>query len=109
MKKLFSMVLAFILMFSTLPSAFAANEAPTKGSLTIHKYAHEKDGQEGEAGTGEPGQKIPEGAPIEGVEYEVIQIASFELITKDGEIVKEGEKEVKMQHPLKIKQVKMVL
>ena len=47
MKKLFSMVLAFILMFSTLPSAFAANEAPTKGSLTIHKYAHEKDGQEG--------------------------------------------------------------
>ncbi|KXY84796.1 MULTISPECIES: SpaH/EbpB family LPXTG-anchored major pilin [Bacillus cereus group] len=104
MKKLFSMVLAFILMFSTLPSAFAANEAPTKGSLTIHKYAHEKDGQEGEAGTGEPGQKIPEGAtPIEGVEYEVIQIASFELITKDGEIVKEGEKEVKNATPIKDK------
>lgn len=98
------MVLAFILMFSTLPSAFAANEAPTKGSLTIHKYAHEKDGQEGEAGTGEPGQKIPEGAtPIEGVEYEVIQIASFELITKDGEIVKEGEKEVKNATPIKDK------
>ncbi|BCB40284.1 adhesin [Bacillus cereus] len=104
MKKLFSMVLAFILMFSTLPSAFAANEAPTKGSLTIHKYAHEKDGQEGEAGTGEPGQKIPEGAtPIEGVEYEVIQIASFEVITKDGEIVKEGEKEVKNATPIKDK------
>lgn len=98
------MVLAFILMFSTLPSAFAANEAPTKGSLTIHKYAHEKDGQEGEAGTGEPGQKIPEGAtPIEGVEYEVIQIASFEVITKDGEIVKEGEKEVKNATPIKDK------
>ena len=45
MKKVFSMVLAFILMLSTLPSAFAANEVPTKGSLTIHKYAHEKDGQ----------------------------------------------------------------
>lgn len=104
MKKLFSMVLVFILMFSTLPSAFAANEAPTKGSLTIHKYAHEKDGQEGEAGTGEPGQKIPEGAtPIEGVEYEVIQIASFEVITKDGEIVKEGEKEVKNATPIKDK------
>ena len=42
MKKVFSMVLAFILMLSTLPSAFAANEVPTKGSLTIHKYAHEK-------------------------------------------------------------------
>ena len=47
MKKLFSMVLAFILMFSTLPSAFAANEAPTKGSLTIHKYAHEKTDKKG--------------------------------------------------------------
>ena len=42
MKKVFSMVLAFILMFSTAPSAFATNEAKTKGSLTIHKYAHEK-------------------------------------------------------------------
>ncbi len=30
MKKVFSMVLAFILMLSTLPSAFAANEVPTK-------------------------------------------------------------------------------
>ncbi len=39
-----------------------------KGSLTIHKYAHEKDGQKGEEGTGEPGQKVPEGAtPIKGV------------------------------------------
>ena len=28
MKKVFSMVLAFILMLSTLPSAFAANEVP---------------------------------------------------------------------------------
>ncbi|MCC2339320.1 SpaA isopeptide-forming pilin-related protein [Bacillus tropicus] len=104
MKKVFSMVLAFILMLSTLPSAFAANEVPTKGSLTIHKYAHEKDGQKGEEGTGEPGQKVPEGAtPIEGVEYEVIQIASFEVITKDGEIVKEGEKEVKNATPIKDK------
>lgn len=42
MKKVFSMVLAFILMLSTLPSAFAANEVPKTGSLTIHKYAHEK-------------------------------------------------------------------
>lgn len=104
MKKVFSMVLAFILMLSTLPSAFAANEVPKTGSLTIHKYAHEKDGQQGEAGTGEPGQKVPEGAtPIEGVEYEVIQIASFEVITKDGEIVKEGEKEVKNAIPIKDK------
>ena len=55
MKKVFSMVLAFILMFST-PSAFARNEAKTKGSLTIHKYAHEKDGQKGEEGTGEDGE-----------------------------------------------------
>lgn len=104
MKKVFSMVLAFILILSTLPSAFAANEVPKTGSLTIHKYAHEKDGQQGEAGTGEPGQKVPEGAtPIEGVEYEVIQIASFEVITKDGEIVKEGEKEVKNAIPIKDK------
>ncbi len=104
MKKVFSMVLAFILMLSTLPSAFAANEVPKTGSLTIHKYAHEKDGQKGEEGTGEPGQKVPEGAtPIEGVEYEVIQIASFEVITKDGEIVKEGEKEVKNAIPIKDK------
>ena len=37
------------------------------------------------------------------VEYEVIQIASFEVITKDGEIVKEGEKEVKNATPIKDK------
>ncbi|MDM5373026.1 SpaH/EbpB family LPXTG-anchored major pilin [Bacillus bombysepticus] len=100
MKKVFSMVLAFILILSTLPSAFAANEAKTKGSLIIHKYAHEKDGQKGEEGTGEDGQKIPDGAtPIEGVEYEVLQIESFEVMTKDGEVVKEAVKKVENAKP----------
>jgi fimbrial isopeptide formation D2 family protein/LPXTG-motif cell wall-anchored protein len=100
MKKLFSMVLAFIVIISTLPSAFAANEVKTKGSLTIHKYANEKGAETGEA-TGEAGQKIPDGAtPLEGVEYEVVQIASFEVITKDGEIVKEAVKEVKNATPI---------
>ncbi|HDR3523589.1 SpaH/EbpB family LPXTG-anchored major pilin [Bacillus pacificus] len=101
MKKVFSMVLAFILMLSTLPSAFAANEVPTKGSLTIHKYAHEKDGQQGEAGTGEPGQKVPEGAtPIKGVEYEVVKVATFKVIERNGEIVKEAVEKVDNATPI---------
>ncbi|HHT7188692.1 TPA: SpaH/EbpB family LPXTG-anchored major pilin [Bacillus cereus] len=95
MKKVFSMVLAFILMISTLPSAFAANEAPTKGSLTIHKYAHEKDGQKGEEGTGEPGQNVPNGAtPIKGVKYEVVQTHTFKVMEINGEIVKEAVEKV---------------
>ncbi|HDR7280213.1 MULTISPECIES: SpaH/EbpB family LPXTG-anchored major pilin [Bacillus cereus group] len=101
MKKVFSMVLAFILMFSTLPSAFAANEVKTKGSLTIHKYAHEKDGQKGEEGTGEPGQKVPEGAtPIKGVKYEVVKIATFKVIERNGEIVKEAIEKVDNATPI---------
>ncbi|CAM4033768.1 MULTISPECIES: SpaH/EbpB family LPXTG-anchored major pilin [Bacillus cereus group] len=101
MKKVFSMVLAFILMFSTLPSAFAANEVKTKGSLTIHKYAHEKDGQKGEEGTGEPGQKVPEGAtPIKGVKYEVVKIANFKVIERNGEIVKEAVEKVDNATPI---------
>ncbi|EJQ00937.1 SpaH/EbpB family LPXTG-anchored major pilin [Bacillus paranthracis] len=101
MKKVFSMVLAFILMLSTLPSAFAANEVPTKGSLTIHKYAHEKDGQKGEEGTGEPGQKVPEGAtPIKGVKYEVVKVATFKVIERNGEIVKEAVEKVDNATPI---------
>ncbi|KEK24389.1 SpaH/EbpB family LPXTG-anchored major pilin [Bacillus gaemokensis] len=94
MKKIFSMLLIFVLMFSTLPSMFVNAAAPEKGSLTIHKYEQEKGAATGE-GTGEAGQTIPGDAKaLEGVTFEIKQIKSFEKITKDGEIVKEAVKDV---------------
>ncbi|MEN1938091.1 SpaH/EbpB family LPXTG-anchored major pilin [Paenibacillus sp. 102] len=94
MKKIFSMLLVFVLTFSTLPSMFVNAAAPEKGSLTIHKYEQEKGAATGE-GTGEAGQTIPGDAKgLEGVTFEIKQIKSFEKITKDGEIVKEAVKDV---------------
>lgn len=95
MKKIFSILLAFVLTFSMLPNLFANAESREKGSLTIHKYEQEKDGAQGVEGDGSANQTIPDGVkPLPGVTYEIKQIASFEKISNEGQIVKENVKPV---------------
>ncbi|AWC29941.1 hypothetical protein CG478_017355 [Bacillus cytotoxicus] len=103
MKKLLSMILVFVLMFSTLPSLFANAASKTKGSLTIHKYEQEKDKIAGAEGDGSAKQDVPKDAkPLKGVTFEVKQVASFEKISSDGKIVKEAVKPVETATPVKV-------
>ncbi|WP_416829262.1 SpaA isopeptide-forming pilin-related protein [Ectobacillus polymachus] len=97
MKKIFNIMLAFVLTLSMLPNliANAESESKEKGSLTIHKYEQEKDGDKGVEGDGSANQTIPDGVkPLPGVTYEIKQIASFEKISNEGKIVKENVKPV---------------
>ncbi|WP_242217906.1 SpaH/EbpB family LPXTG-anchored major pilin [Bacillus cereus group sp. BfR-BA-01380] len=95
MKKIFSMLLVFVLAFSTFPSMFASAASKTTGSLTIHKYEQEKDGKPGAEGDGSANQTVPGDAkPLQGVTFEIKQIMSFEKISSDGKIVKESVKPV---------------
>ncbi len=103
MKKLLSMILVFVLMFSALPSLFANAASKTKGSLTIHKYEQEKDKIAGAEGDGSANQDVPKDAkPLKGVTFEVKQVASFEKISSDGKIVKEAVKPVETATPVKV-------
>ncbi|HDR3650855.1 SpaH/EbpB family LPXTG-anchored major pilin [Bacillus sp. SM-B1] len=95
MKKIFSMLLILALTFSMLPSMFVSAASKNTGSLTIHKYAQEKNGDPGVEGDGSANQTLPEDVnPLKGVTFEIKQIASFEKISNDGKIVKENVKPV---------------
>lgn len=91
MKKVLSILLAFVLMFSTLPTILANAVSKDKGSLTIHKFEQEKAPEVGLNGNGSGQQDVPKDAkPLAGVTFEIKQIASFEKITTDGKIIKEN-------------------
>ncbi|HHY0836361.1 TPA: SpaA isopeptide-forming pilin-related protein [Bacillus thuringiensis] len=95
MKKIFSVLLVFFLTFSTWSSVLVKADSPSKGTLTIHKYAQEKDGVQGLEGDGSANQEVPKDAkPLKGVTFEVKRVASFEKISNDGKIVKEDVKPV---------------
>ncbi|WP_242268955.1 LPXTG cell wall anchor domain-containing protein [Bacillus cereus group sp. BfR-BA-01352] len=91
MKKISSLLLIFVLMFSTLPSMFVKAAAPDKGSLTIHKYEQEKNGTQGAEGDGSANQTVPTDAkPLPGVTFEIKQISSFNKINSDGTVAAES-------------------
>ncbi|AMR02877.1 adhesin [Bacillus thuringiensis] len=95
MKKIFSVLLVFFLTFSTWSSVLVKADSPSKGTLTIHKYAQEKDGVQGLEGDGSANQEVPKDAkPLKGVTFEVKRVASLEKISNDGKIVKEDVKPV---------------
>ncbi|CUB53493.1 Cna protein B-type domain protein [Bacillus subtilis] len=103
MKKLFSILLAFVLMFSTLPNFLVHAASKDKGSLTIHKYEQEKAPDVGLNSNGSTDQEVPADAkPLAGVTFEIKQIASFEKITSDGKIVKENVKPVENATPIQL-------
>ncbi|MFD3450379.1 SpaH/EbpB family LPXTG-anchored major pilin [Microbacteriaceae bacterium 4G12] len=103
MKKIFNVLLAFALIVSMLPNLFANAASKEKGSLTIHKYEQEKDGEPGVEGDGSANQTIPAGAKaLPGVTFEIKQIMSFEKISSDGKIVKEDVKPVTNATPIQV-------
>ncbi|OUA67363.1 SpaH/EbpB family LPXTG-anchored major pilin [Bacillus thuringiensis] len=103
MKKLLSILLAFVLMFSTLPNFLVHAASKDKGSLTIHKYEQEKAPDVGLNSNGSTDQEVPADAkPLAGVTFEIKQIASFEKITSDGKIVKENVKPVNNAKPIQL-------
>lgn len=98
-KRSLNIFLAFTLLLSIiLPSlTFAEQEkSPViKGNaddpkLTIHKYEQEPDAEEGEKGTGLPGQEA-EGDPVEGVTFELTQTHKYNAETDKWEEVTDGE------------------
>ncbi|PEA55618.1 hypothetical protein CON64_06780 [Bacillus pseudomycoides] len=104
MKKIFSMLLIFVLTLSTLPSMFASAASKTTGSLTVHKYEQEKNGTPGAEGDGSANQMVPQDAKaLPGVTFEVKQIASFDKISNDGKIAKESVKSVTNATPIQVK------
>lgn len=95
MKKIFSILLIFVLTFATLPSMFASADSRSTGTLTIHKYQQEKEGNIGAEGNGSANQTIPTDAKaLPGVTFEIKQIKSFEIIANDGTVAKESVKPV---------------
>lgn len=95
MKKIFSILLIFVLTFATLPSMFASADSRSTGTLTIHKYQQEKEGKPGVEGNGSANQTIPNNAKaLTGVTFEIKQIKSFEKIANDGTVAKESVKPV---------------
>ncbi|WP_242277256.1 SpaH/EbpB family LPXTG-anchored major pilin [Bacillus cereus group sp. BfR-BA-01446] len=103
MKKVLSTLLAFVLMFSTLPTILANAVSKDKGSLTIHKYEQEKAPEVGLNGNGSGDQDVPKDAkPLAGVTFEIKQIASFEKITTDGKIIKENVTPITNAKPIQL-------
>lgn len=64
-------------------NATNTDETRTTGTLTVHKFEMEKDKLEtGEAGTGLPGQEIPDGAEkLKDVEYTITQTHTYNQAT----------------------------
>ncbi|MBJ8205017.1 SpaH/EbpB family LPXTG-anchored major pilin [Bacillus cereus] len=103
MKKLFSMLLILVFTFAMMPSTFANAASRSTGTLTIHKYEQEKDGTPGAEGDGSANQTVPADAKaLPGVTFEIKQIASFEKITNDGTIAKEGVTPVTTATPIQV-------
>lgn len=103
MKKVLSILLTFVLMFSTLPTILANAVSKDKGSLTIHKYEQEKAPEVGLNGNGSGDQDVPKDAkPLAGVTFEIKQIASFEKITTDGKIIKENVTPITNAKPIQL-------
>ncbi|HDR4902692.1 TPA: SpaH/EbpB family LPXTG-anchored major pilin [Bacillus cereus] len=103
MKKFLSIFLAFVLMFSTIPTILANAVSKDKGSLTIHKYEQEKAPEVGLNGNGSGDQDVPKDAkPLAGVTFEIKQIASFEKITTDGKIIKENVTPITNAKPIQL-------
>lgn len=103
MKKVLSILLTFVLMFSTLPTILANAVSKDKGSLTIHKYEQEKAPEVGLNGNGSGDQDVPKDAkPLAGVTFEIKQIASFDKITIDGKIIKENVTPITNAKPIQL-------
>ncbi|MBE5107536.1 SpaH/EbpB family LPXTG-anchored major pilin [Bacillus thuringiensis] len=103
MKKVFSILLALIMMFSTLPNLLVNAASKDKGSLTIHKYEQEKAPEISFNSKSSADQEVPKDAkPLPGVTFEIKQIASFEKITNDGKVVKENIKPVTDAKPIQL-------
>ncbi|MBJ8154120.1 SpaH/EbpB family LPXTG-anchored major pilin [Bacillus cereus] len=103
MKKLFSMLLILVFTFAMMPSTFANAASRNTGTLTIHKYEQEKDGNPGAEGDGSSRQTVPADAKaLPGVTFEIKQIASFEKITNDGTIAKESVTPVTTATPIQV-------
>ncbi|CUB40952.1 SpaH/EbpB family LPXTG-anchored major pilin [Bacillus cereus] len=103
MKKLFSMLLILVFTFAMMPSTFANAASRSTGTLTIHKYEQEKDGNPGAEGDGSANQTVPADAKaLPGVTFEIKQIASFEKITNDGTIAKESVTPVTTATPIQV-------
>lgn len=103
MKKVLSILLTFVLMFSTLPTILANAVSKDKGSLTIHKYEQEKAPEVGLNGNGSGDQDVPKDAkPLAGVTFEIKQIASFDKITTDGKIIKENVTPITNAKPIQL-------
>ncbi|PEQ65030.1 SpaA isopeptide-forming pilin-related protein [Bacillus cereus] len=103
MKKIFSMLLIFVLTFSMLPSMFASANSRSTGTLTIYKYEQEKNGQSGAEGDGSANQTVPTDAKaLSGVTFKIKQIQSFEKIANDGTVAKERVKPVKDANPIQV-------
>ncbi|WP_242280822.1 SpaH/EbpB family LPXTG-anchored major pilin [Bacillus cereus group sp. BfR-BA-01347] len=103
MKKLFSMLLILVFTFAMMPSTFANAASRNTGTLTIHKYEQEKDGNPGAEGDGSSSQTVPADAKaLPGVTFEIKQIASFEKITNDGTIAKESVTPVTTATPIQV-------
>ncbi|MBG0965852.1 SpaH/EbpB family LPXTG-anchored major pilin [Bacillus sp. SRB1LM] len=96
MKRIFSLLLIFVLAFSALMNMTVSAESKSTGTLTIHKFEQSKDFKTTTEGNGKEGQTVPEGAkPLEGVTFEIKRIESFEKISNDGTVIKEETKPVK--------------
>ncbi|MED0971553.1 SpaH/EbpB family LPXTG-anchored major pilin [Bacillus paramycoides] len=103
MKKLFSMLLILVFTFAMMPSTFANAASRNTGTLTIHKYEQEKNGNPGAEGDGSSSQTVPADAKaLPGVTFEIKQIASFEKITNDGTIAKESVTPVTNAKPIQV-------
>lgn len=97
------MLLIVVLTFATLPSMFANAASRSTGTLTIHKYEQEKDGQPGAEGDGSANQTVPADAKaLPGVTFEIKQIQSFEKITNDGTVAKESVTPVTNATPIQV-------
>lgn len=61
MKRIFSLLLIFVLAFSVLMNMTVSAESKSTGTLTIHKFEQSKDFKTTTEGNGKEGQTVPEG------------------------------------------------
>src|SRR5690625_1566315 len=89
-EKSFNIFLALLLLVSliipNLALAYDVVGDENNPTLTIHKYELEPDAEDGEEGTGLPGQDAA-GEPLEGVEFTLIQTHAYHSETDEWEEV----------------------
>lgn len=88
---IFHFLIAVMLFSLVLPGFANVGASTVAGSLTIHKFSQEPDGENGESGNGSENQNVPgDASPLDGVEFTITQTHSYDPTTDKWEPVSNG-------------------